>query len=120
MRARRKFEREVVARRWSGDLPPSSSVTGVRFARGRAITILRPTAVEPVKSRWSKGRRRERLRERASPGSDRDVVLGEGLAAGASGAAALEVAGVCSEGLIIARLPAASAAVSGARASCTG
>ena len=39
----------------AGDLPPSSSVTGVRFAAAACITM-RPTPVEPVKIRWSKGR----------------------------------------------------------------
>ncbi|KAG1061274.1 hypothetical protein G6F40_018022 [Rhizopus arrhizus] len=38
----------------AGDLPPSSSVTGTRRAAAAAIT-LRPTAVEPVNSRWSSG-----------------------------------------------------------------
>ncbi len=37
----------------AGDLPPSSSVSGVRFGAAAAIT-LRPTAVEPVNT-WSKG-----------------------------------------------------------------
>ncbi len=34
----------------AGDLPPSSSVTGVRFALAAFMTS-RPTAVEPVNSR---------------------------------------------------------------------
>src|SRR3546814_9653602 len=38
----------------AGDLPPSSSVSGVRLGAAAAIT-LRPTAVEPVNTRWSNG-----------------------------------------------------------------
>ena len=38
----------------AGDLPPSSSVTGVRLRAALAITA-RPVAPEPVKIRWSKG-----------------------------------------------------------------
>jgi hypothetical protein len=38
----------------AGDLPPSSSVTGVRFSAAACITW-RPTGVEPVNNRWSKG-----------------------------------------------------------------
>ena len=39
----------------TGDLPPSSSVTEARVFAAAAITI-RPTAGEPVKKIWSKGR----------------------------------------------------------------
>ena len=34
----------------AGDLPPSSSVTGVRFSAAASATA-RPTAVDPVKNR---------------------------------------------------------------------
>ncbi len=39
----------------TGDLPPSSSVTGTRFSAAARMTW-RPTSVDPVKIRWSKGR----------------------------------------------------------------
>ena len=38
----------------TGDLPPSSRVTGVRLSEAARITS-RPTPVEPLKSRWSNG-----------------------------------------------------------------
>ena len=38
----------------AGHFPPSSSVIGVRFGAA-ASAILRPTAVDPVKIRWSNG-----------------------------------------------------------------
>jgi len=38
----------------AGDLPPSSSVTGVRL-RPAASATRRPTRVEPVNIRWSNG-----------------------------------------------------------------
>ena len=38
-----------------GDLPPSSSVTGVRFSAAARMTF-RPASAEPVKMMWSKGR----------------------------------------------------------------
>ena len=38
----------------AGDLPPSSSVTGTRFALAARITA-RPTPVLPVNTKWSKG-----------------------------------------------------------------
>ena len=50
----------------AGDLPPSSSVTGVRFSAAARITA-RPTAVEPVKSRWSNGSAEKAARPSASP-----------------------------------------------------
>ena len=39
----------------TGDLPPNSKVTGVRLLAAARITCL-PTAVEPVKSKWSNGK----------------------------------------------------------------
>src|ERR1700722_11785487 len=38
----------------AGDLPPSSSVTGVRLRAALAITA-RPVVPDPVKKRWSNG-----------------------------------------------------------------
>ena len=44
------FAKSLPASTMTGDLPPSSSVTGVRFFAAACATI-RPTAVEPVKNR---------------------------------------------------------------------
>ena len=57
-----------------GDLPPSSSVTGVRFSAAERITV-RPASAEPVKMMWSKGRVEKSWRAHA--GQDGDVILGE-------------------------------------------
>ena len=46
----------------AGDLPPSSSVTGVRL-RPAASATSRPTRVEPVKIRWSNGSAAKALRD---------------------------------------------------------
>ena len=50
----------------AGDLPPSSSVTGVRLRAAARITW-RPTAVEPVNSRWSNGSAENARATSASP-----------------------------------------------------
>ena len=50
----------------AGDFPPSSSVTGVRCSLAARITS-RPTAVEPVNSRWSNGSAQKRRAKSASP-----------------------------------------------------
>ncbi len=50
----------------AGDLPPSSSVTGVRLAAAARITWW-PTAVEPVNSRWSNGSAENACATSASP-----------------------------------------------------
>lgn len=46
----------------AGDLPPSSSVTGVRFSAAAFITS-RPTAVEPVKQQMIKRQVRRQHRQ---------------------------------------------------------
>ncbi len=95
----------------AGDLPPSSSVTGVRLAAAAAITS-RPTAVEPVNSRWSKGSaekaRRHATRRRCTT---QHLVGGEVRASERANSAPNR--GVSSDILSITRLPAASAPVSG-------
>ena len=58
----------------TGDLPPSSSVTGTRFSLA-ARMIARPTGMLPVNSRWSKGRLEKALPTFASPRHDRDLIL---------------------------------------------
>ena len=100
-----------------GDLPPSSSVVGVRLAAAACAT-LRPTAVEPVKNRWSKGRLAKRAARSASPCT---TVNSSGANACAmSSASSAEVRGVNSLGLSITRLPAASAVAAGPSESCSG
>ena len=100
-----------------GDLPPSSSVVGVRLAAAACAT-LRPTAVEPVNTRWSKGSALKALATVASPCTTQ---TSSGVKNWASNCASwAEVWGVSSLGLIITRLPAANAVIAGASASCTG
>ena len=93
-----------------GDLPPSSSVTGVRFSAAACITS-RPTAVEPVKNRWSNG-----SRENAAPASALPTMVAtfsNGNRPARNSARNSAVRGASSEGFTITRLPAASAAISG-------
>ena len=102
------------ASRIAGDLPPSSSVTGVRLAAAASATS-RPTAVDPVKSRWSNGSATKARATAASP-----VTTASSSAAKRSATARCNSAaqrGVTSDTLTIARLPAASAATAGPIAS---
>ena len=101
----------------AGDLPPSSSVTGVKFFAAACATS-RPTAVDPVNIRWSKGSAAKALPTTASPVTTW-TSSGAKIPATAVRRAA-ENCGVSSEGFTIARLPAASAPISGASASCSG
>ena len=101
----------------AGLLPPSSSVTGVRFSAAAFATI-RPTAVEPVKNRWSNG-----SLANAAPVSAPPVTTVNSSGAkrcAIASASSADVAGVTSDGFSITRLPAASAPIAGASASCTG
>ena len=100
-----------------GDLPPSSSVVGVKLAAA-ALATMRPTAVEPVKNRWSNGRLENSAANAPSPNTTQ-------TSSGANAwpinsAIKADVAGVNSLGLSITRLPAASAVMTGPSASCTG
>ena len=101
----------------AGDLPPSSSVSGVRWAAAAAIT-LRPTAVEPVNTRWSKGSAAKAAATSASPVATATRPSGNTCASSERRNAALR--GVCSEGLRKTWLPAAIAVASGTRARLTG
>ena len=101
----------------TGLLPPSSSVTGTRFSEAARITW-RPIAVAPVKIRWSKGRA-----ENAWPTSGPPVITAISLSSKAPANicfSSSDVAGVVSDGLIIARLPAAKTPASGAKVRLTG
>ena len=109
--------RSALSSTMAGDLPPSSRVTGVRLAAAARATW-RPTAVDPVKNRWSKGRRTNALPSSASPVST--AHSSGAKAAPTSSASSCDSRGVISLGLIITRLPAASAATAGASASCSG
>ena len=101
----------------AGDLPPSSSVTGVRCSLAARITW-RPTSVEPVNSRWSKGRL---ANSRATSASPLTTAISSGAKASpTSRANSSAKRGVYSDCLSIARLPAASAAVSGPAARYSG
>ncbi len=63
----------------TGDLPPSSSVTGTRLALAAFITAL-PTGVLPVKTRWSKGSAENAAPTSGAARHDGDLLLGEDLA----------------------------------------
>ena len=103
--------------RITGLLPPSSRVTGTRFSAAARMTW-RATEVAPVKIRWSKARR-----EKASPTSGPPVTTAISSSEKAPAnivRISSEVAGVNSEGLIMARLPAARMPARGAKVRFTG
>ena len=94
----------------TGDLPPSSSVTGVRFSAAARITSL-PTFGLPVKNRWSNGSPPNAAPTSGPPWNTATSVSSNADATSRSTSAA--VCGTNSDILIIARLPAASMPVSG-------
>ena len=100
-----------------GDLPPSSSVVGVRLAAAAAAT-LRPTAVEPVKNRWSNGRLANSCATSGPPSATHTSSAENAWCSRVASSA--EVCGVSSLGLSITRLPAASAVAVGPSVSCSG
>ena len=79
----------------AGDLPPSSRVSGVRFGAAAAIT-LRPTAVEPVNTRWSKGSAANAPATSAPPAAT--ATRSSGNTSANSERRNAVVRGVCSEG----------------------
>jgi hypothetical protein len=99
-----------------GDLPPSSSVVGVRLPAASSAT-LRPTAVDPVKNRWSNGS--PQIRRHIGVTSTTANSSGAKWRATSSASSAL-VRGVISLGLSSTRLPAASAVAAGPSVSCSG
>ncbi len=101
----------------TGLLPPSSSVSGVRFSAAARITW-RAIEVAPVKIRWSKARPAKAW-PTSGPPVTTAISSGENTAPNIRAISA-EVAGVYSDGLIIARLPAASTPASGAKVRFTG
>lgn len=103
--------------RITGLLPPSSSVTGTRFSAAARITW-RATEVAPVKIRWSKA-----SPENCSPISGPPVITAISSSEKAPANMVFissDVTGVYSDGLIIARLPAARIPASGAKVRLTG
>ena len=101
----------------TGLLPPSSRVRGTRFSAAARITW-RAIEVAPVKIRWSKARPAKAWPTSGPPVttaiSSSEKALANILAISS------EVAGVNSDGLIIARLPAASTPASGEKVRLTG
>ena len=97
-----------------GDLPPSSRVTGTRFSLAAFITA-RPTAVLPVKTRWSKGKE-----ENAEPSPLTIVTCSGGKTSLSIDASTAFVAGVNFDGLSMTRLPAAIAVTTGISDRLTG
>ncbi|MNG17541.1 hypothetical protein D3C84_1015350 [compost metagenome] len=93
-----------------GDLPPSSRVTGTRLSAALRITTL-PMAVLPVNTRWSKGWRVTASAISAPPTATPTTKGSKCSAQAAASTAA--VRGAISEGLRIARLPAASTKANG-------
>ena len=100
-----------------GLLPPSSRVTGVRLAAA-ARMMWRPTVVEPVNSRWSNGRLENAWATSTSPLIT--ATCSSGKVSAISFSSSAPVRGVASLILIITRLPAARAVISGTTASWIG
>ncbi|MCY1383052.1 hypothetical protein D9M69_711380 [compost metagenome] len=90
---------------------------GVRLTAAAAAT-LRPTALEPVKNRWSNGRLANSWATSAPPSTTLNSSAEK--APCTSEAMRAEVWGVSSLGLSITRLPAASAVAAGPSVSCSG
>jgi len=93
-----------------GDLPPSSSVTGTRFCAALRITAL-PTWVLPVNTMWSKGCE-VKISPKSGPPVTTPTSSGSNMSTTAS-ATTWAVHDTTSEGLRMARFPAASALASG-------
>ena len=94
----------------TGDLPPSSSVTGTRLAAAAVITA-RPTAVEPVNTRWAQGWALNSVATSTPPLTSATTSGAKCSASAAASTAA--VRGAISDGFSMARLPAASTLASG-------
>jgi len=94
----------------TGLLPPSSKVTGVRFSAA-ALAISLPTSVLPVYSRWSQRSVGNSLASSRPPVTT--AARSRSNAAASIFLSSSEHAGVYSEGLMIALLPAASMSTSG-------
>src|SRR5690606_31205479 len=94
----------------TGDLPPSSRITGTRFSAAAAITVL-PTAVEPVKIILSKASRQKASDTVPPPFTTATSSLGKASAKAFS--STLPKAADELEILIMAWLPAANAQIRG-------
>ena len=94
----------------AGDLPPSSSVTGVRFRAAASMTFL-PTSPLPVNSRWSNGSS-ENAAPMSGPPRITESSSGAKRRAAASAIQSLKL-GTYSDVFSSARLPATNAATKG-------
>ena len=101
----------------AGDLPPSSSVTGVRLRAALAITD-RPVALDPVKIRWSNGS--DENAGPSPPESPKNASFVSGKYFGAVSTSSSARRREFSDILTIARLPAAKMLTSGEKASRSG
>ncbi len=94
----------------AGDLPPNSSVTGVRFSAAARMTTL-PMVGEPVNTIWLNGKV---VNLAGSVISSPKTATSSSLKTSASMRRSMAlVFGVISGSLIMTRLPAANAAMSG-------
>src|SRR5690606_26166897 len=94
----------------TGDLPPSSRITGTRFSAAAAMTVL-PTAVEPVKISVSKGKRQKA--SEITPPPFTTATNSVGKASPSAFSRTTPKAADALENLIIVWLPAASAQIRG-------
>jgi len=101
----------------AGLLPPSSSVTGARCPAAACITFF-PIAGLPVKWMWSKGRRVSASATFGPP--EKSATWSSSKRDSTISAISAVVWGVNSEGLRIARLPAARVETSGISVRLTG
>eukprot|EP01139_Manchomonas_bermudensis_P000343 Amastigsp_a339_181.p3 type:complete len:130 gc:universal Amastigsp_a339_181:723-1112(+) len=101
----------------TGDLPPSSSVTGVRCFAAAAM-MMRPTAVEPVYEMWSN--RSSRISVVSAAPQTTARMASESMYRGNSSASTAEVLTETSESLDSEQLPAAIEEISGRNTSALG
>ena len=94
----------------TGDFPPNSRVTGTKFCAAACMIFL-PTAELPVNIRWSKGRWLNSTPTSTPPVTTATIRGSSSFAK--TDASTSAVLGVTSEGLSIARLPAANTQANG-------
>ena len=109
----RKASSSFIMSLWKmlGDLPPSSSVTGMRFSVAYCI-IRRPVEVSPVKAILAMRSDCASGFPASSPKPLTILSTPAGRRSAISSAQTIMVAGVCSAGFITTQLPAASAGAS--------
>ncbi len=99
------------AKKMLGDLPPSSSVTGIRFWLAYCM-IMRPVVVSPVKAILAMRGDEASGLPASSPKPLTMLRTPGGSRSPISSASSMIDAGVCSAGLMTTQLPAASAGAS--------